>query len=512
MKKSTTTDQHSSKTIHEALRKADVAAVATHEGLHIKQRQMHYAVDDNLDLYFATMKGDPKTLQITSDPEVSILILDRTGDMEGWSETEFSGSMEIITGDKEKKKASRMLYTRSPIVKNLVDYKQDHILEWIKLTPKTLKFRIFGEIVQGMAPTIKSFETSKFSLSEDLKAVKKRILVWYKASRAQFLTASVLPVLLGISIAHYQGTPIKFQLAFLTLLAGCFLHVGANLFNDYFDHLGGSDAENTEFSRPFTGGSRVIQLGLLTPATILLSASISTILGLIIGVYLAFTAGSLIWLLGLIGLIVVLAYSLPKYGLASLGLGEISIGFIFGPLMALGAYYVQTGHINHAAVYASVPLGLLLSLLLFINEFPDSRADKKVGKNNLVVRMGLSRASNVYILLGISVFIVMSYLVLSKRLPPSSWAALLGLPFIIWGWSNAKKYLKEPKQLTPSCAATVSAHVTVGVAIILSFLVGGTAIVQLGVWIPVIVGFMLLTAYIDRKKRAFSQAQKTFQR
>ncbi len=473
---------------------------------------MHFAVDENLNLFFATMKGDPKTIQITNDPKVSLLILDRSGDMQGWSETELNGSMTIITDEDAKKRSASMLYLLSPIVKNLMDHKQDHILEWIAFKPHGLKFRIFGEIVQGFPPTIHIYTTEKDSLSHDISLIAKRLKVWYMASRAEFLTATALPILLGIGVAYKTQDTVHASLALITLLAGCLLHLGANLLNDYFDHLGGSDAVNVDFARPFTGGSRVIQLGLLPSTSILVSAGVATVLGLALGAYLAYHSGPALWILGIIGFTILVLYSLPRYGLASLGLGELSIGLVFGPLMALGAYYVQTGALSTLPVLASLPLAVMITLILFVNEFPDMRADAKVGKNTLVVRMGLLAASRVYLASGIVGVIALVYLIKSDVLPLVSILGMCGFLFVIWGWHNATKFLHEPKSLTPTLGATVSGHLLVGLALVLSYVTTSLETrAQWSVSVALVLGGSLFLALsLKRKMEAFNQAKQTF--
>ncbi len=507
------TNQHTSLEIFQALTKADVAAVATHEGVHIKQRQMHFSPNKDLSLYFATMKGDPKTLQITNNSSVSVLVLDRSGDMQSWSETEYSGQMKILTSEKDIKIAAKEMYSRSPIVKNLVDAKMDYILEWIVLKPKSLKHRVFGEIVQGFPPTIKQFgKQDDFSLAADIKSAWQRFKIWYLASRATFLTATILPILLGVSVAYYKFGVVSAGSATITLLAGVLLHLSANLLNDYMDHLGGSDAANTDFARPFTGGSRVIQLGIVTPAAILTASFFCGLAGLGLGIYLAATYGALVWLLGAFGLFTLIMYSVPKVGLASNGLGEVAMGVVFGPLMTVGAYYVQTGQLARLPILASLPVAALIAMVLFINEFPDIRADKKVGKDTLVVRLGLHKSANIYLLTGLLSSAVLIYFIVSGVLPAETLWSLVILPFVIWAWQLASKNLNEPKSITPACAATVSAHLLVGlvlIAVFASLRMGFASTFPASMIAVSLIGFLLIR-YILRQKNAFNSAKQTF--
>ncbi|MFZ2303948.1 MAG: prenyltransferase, partial [Minisyncoccia bacterium] len=278
--------EHTEEEIYSALLQADVSAVATHEGVNIKQRQMHFAPNKDLELYFATMKGDPKTVQITDDRCVSILVLNRSGEMNEWSETEFSGYMDIIKDEAEKRVALRAMYDRSPIVKNLTDAKMDHILELLVMRPLSVKYRIFGEIVQGFPPTIKTFGALRTkSIRADLDRSWKRLVIWYHATRSLFLVATIIPIVLGFVVAYTGGTQVSFVFVGLTLFAGISMHIGANLLNDYMDHIGGSDEANTDFTRPFTGGSRMIQLGLILPHVMLQTSLLFLGLGALVGLY-----------------------------------------------------------------------------------------------------------------------------------------------------------------------------------------------------------------------------------
>lgn len=507
------TREYNTEVIVRALGRADVAAVATHEGAYIRQRQMHFAYNDDLSVYFATMKGDPKTLQITNEPNVSVLILDRSGEMETWSETEITGKMEIISGDSEKKRASALLYNRSPIVKNLIDSKADQILEWIILKPAVVKYRVFGEIVQGFPPTVKYISTQNTnSIQGDLKKIVERLKIWYEASRALFLVASALPVLLGTIVAYYVTENFSVLLFLLTLLAVSLFHLGANLLNDYLDHIGGSDQANKDFIRPFTGGSRIIQLGILSPVSILFSSVMITVLGIIIGLYLMFTVGPNLLYFGAIGLFVLSAYSLPKIGLASIGLGEISIGLVLGPLITLGAFYVQTGTLTMLPVVASIPLAGLIALTLFINEFPDALADKSVGKNTLVVKFGLKNASTAYLIFGIITYLATAYFIYTGMLPAVVSLVFVSIPFVLWGWHIARKNITKPKSIAPACGATASAHLIAGLAVIISFASAYTGYYDFNTLGPslVIVLAILFAIYIYKNKKSFESAEKTF--
>lgn len=506
-------NKHSKKSVLKTLMQADVSSVATHEGVKIRLRQMHYAPNEDLSLYFATMKGDPKTVQITNDPSITILILERSGDMQTWSETEIRGQMKAILSVKEKALASKKLYSRSPIVKQLVDTKSDHILEWLKLKPEHVKHRVFGEIVQGVPPTIWEFNASKTTnFKEDLLKAWKNVQLWFRATRSLFLSATILPAIAGIAISVHDGYSLGHIIALVTVIGTMLIHAGANLLNDYFDHLGGSDEINQDFAASFSGGSRIIQLGLIAPHNILLTGSTFILTGALIGLYLAWVAGIWVLALGILGIGIATLYSIPKRGLVSVGLGELSIGIAFGPLVALGAYYVQSSSLSWYPVIASIPIGLLIAMVLLMNELPDMKADKAVSKRTLAVRLGPIMSLRLYNLMGTFSFALLGFFVWKQLLPFPTILAFAGMPFWIWSSLLARRYVNEPKKMAAACASTVAAHLIVGIGLTAGFCIsfkGSYATAVIGSSIVAVLA-LWLWRYILKTKHAYESAEATF--
>jgi 1,4-dihydroxy-2-naphthoate octaprenyltransferase len=177
------------------------------------------------------------------------------------------------------------------------------------------------------------------------------------------------------------------------------LHAGANMSNDYFDHKSGTDDINVEFGGHLTGGSRMIQTGILQPRQVLLEALVYYAAGTLIGLYLAWVRGPWVLVIGLTGVLSGYFYTAPPVVLAARGLGEVVVGLNFGLLIALGTYYVQTGQLAWEPAIAGLPASFLLAGVLYINEFQDMPADKAAGKNNLVVRQGRQDAVPGYALI-----------------------------------------------------------------------------------------------------------------
>lgn len=215
---------------------------------------------------------------------------------------------------------------------------------------------------------------------------------WFVAARLPFLTASVMPVLAAAAAAWRADGRLPFSLAGLALLGIALIHAGANLANDYFDHLSGADASN-RFSTPFSGGSRVIQEGIVAPRAIVGAAALCTAAGAACGLVLwLHRPGPVLPAIGAAGIAAGWFYTAPPLRLAHRGLGEVATMLCFGLLPALGTEWVLRGRLTAQVSWVGVPAGLLVAAILFINEFPDLAADASAGKRTLVVRLGARRA------------------------------------------------------------------------------------------------------------------------
>lgn len=290
----------------------------------------------------------------------------------------------------------------------------------------------------------------------------RRIIVWIRAIRAPFLTATVIPVMLGSAAAwHDKGNFFWFKF-WLTLSGALLMHIATNLTNDYFDHLSGCDAAN-KTPTPFSGGSRVIQDGLIGPKKILYAGLLSFVLGSIIGLYLNYVShANTILILGIIGIFLGFFYTAKPLRIGYGSLGEIAVGVGFGPLMVMGSYYVQARNLPFKAFLISLPVGILIALVLFINEFPDYPADKAVGKKTLVVILGKERAVQLYNLLLILVYLSIIYLVVFGLLPKICLIVFLSLPLALKVFSVSRKNFDKVYELLPANASTIGLHSLIG--------------------------------------------------
>jgi 1,4-dihydroxy-2-naphthoate octaprenyltransferase len=302
------------------------------------------------------------------------------------------------------------------------------------------------------------------------EAKPSKMKIWLAEVRAPFFTATVVPVLLGAAIAWARTGAFHLGYFVLAMVGALLLHTGTNVANDYFDHRSGTDDLNVEFVRPFTGGSRMIQDGLLTPREVLTGALVAFALACVIGLYLAYVRGPLILLLGLVGIFSGFFYTAPPFNLVSRGIGEFFIGLNFGVLMTLGSYFVQTGYLAWEPVVASIPVGLLIAGVLYINEFQDTPADGAVGKDHLVVRLGRRRGALGYMLLMGGTYLVIVLAAVLRITSPFTLIALATLPVAIRAVSVARAHYDEYLKLVPANAGTVFAHLLTGLLLSAAYL------------------------------------------
>jgi 1,4-dihydroxy-2-naphthoate octaprenyltransferase len=250
--------------------------------------------------------------------------------------------------------------------------------------------------------------------------------LWIRATRAPFLTASGMPVLLGAFAASWHAGVFALDRFFLTLGGVLCVHLGANVANDYYDYLTGADTMNPE-PTPFSGGSRVIQDGLVSAGASLALAITFLAAGFAMGLVLnSMIPGNKVILVGIAGLLCGFLYSAVPAKLSYRGLGEIVIFIAFGPLTVMGAYLCQTGELNLFSFLISIPAGLLVLAILLVNEVLDLEWDAKAGKRTLAVRLGQGGAYGLFLTVYLAAFVCIAALLPARLMPP--WAALSFIP------------------------------------------------------------------------------------
>ena len=286
--------------------------------------------------------------------------------------------------------------------------------------------------------------------------------VWLKAMRLPFLTATIVPVIFGSVIAWHDAGRFIWMRFWLVILGASLIHIGTNLVNDYFDHLSGADKANLN-PTPFSGGSRVIQDGSIAPKKILYASLAAFILGSLIGLYLNYLCGqNVILILGVIGVGLGFFYSTRPFPIGYRRFGELAVGTGFGPLMVMGAYFAQAQNLPFKVFLISIPVGILIALVVLINEFPDYAADKSVGKNTLVVILGRQKAVVIYQLSLALTYLYVALLVIFKIMPLFCLIVFLSLPLAFKAFTVSKKHFERVVELLPANAATIGLHLIFG--------------------------------------------------
>jgi 1,4-dihydroxy-2-naphthoate octaprenyltransferase len=207
---------------------------------------------------------------------------------------------------------------------------------------------------------------------------------------------------------------------------------------------------------PFTGGSRFIQNGVMSPRQMLVYALV--LFGAVIagGLWLIATRGSGLFWIGIAGLLIGWAYSAPPLKLNSRGLGEICVaaGFL---LIVAGADFVQRGTMSLTPWLIGLPYALLVTNILYVNQFPDRNADLQAGKRHWVVRLEPSIAARGYWLILALAVLVQVWLVASGRLPVLTLISLLALIPALKAGQVLSAHAAEPAKLAPAVQMTILA-------------------------------------------------------
>lgn len=297
-----------------------------------------------------------------------------------------------------------------------------------------------------------------------------RLGVWLRAARLPFLTATLIPVALGTSISWWETARFDFVNFLLVLSGVALLHCATNLTNDYFDHKSGNDEINNN-PTPFSGGSRVIQEKLIKPNGVFIFALACFVLGSLIGLWLNYQLKTnVILIMGIVGVFLGFFYTAYPLKIGYTGLGELIVGLCFGPLVVLGSYYVQARSFSWAALWGSVPIGILVGLVLYINEFPDYEADSAVGKKTLVVRLGKQRAVKLYHLLLGAAYLSLILGVVLKAVPAATLITLFSAPIALKALIVSRNNFDRIYELLPANASTIALHSLFGLLLCAGFI------------------------------------------
>jgi 1,4-dihydroxy-2-naphthoate octaprenyltransferase len=328
----------------------------------------------------------------------------------------------------------------------------------------------FFEYSERQVPqALRYYEQVSAETGREVRPKLSRGWLFLRATRLPFLSATFVPVLLGIAIAAYVNG-FNWWLALLTLVGGAVIHLGINVFNDVFDTRSGADQANVNPTQ-FSGGSRVILYGLLSMRAMTLLAVACYELGIGIGIFLAAYRGwDLLWL-GVAGALIGVFYTAPPLKLVHRGLGEIAVAVGFGPIMALGAYYVQAQEYALEPLLASIPVAILIALILYVNEVPDRPSDAASGKRTLPVRFSRETVIRGYEGAVVLTFALIAVFAVSGLIVRPALIALLAAPLALPVVRALRDSYDQPYALMPAMGKNIQLHLATGLLLIVAYVI-----------------------------------------
>jgi 1,4-dihydroxy-2-naphthoate octaprenyltransferase len=246
------------------------------------------------------------------------------------------------------------------------------------------------------------------------------------------------------------------------------VHLGLNIVNDLADDASGADAANVN-PTPFSGGSRVIQYGLVSRRRMLELSIGFYAVAAAIGLYLAATRTWALLVVGVVGFVLSVEYTAPPLKFVHRGLGEPVTAVGFGPLMAVGTYLACARHWSWEAFYISLPVGLLVALILYVNQVPDRIADGKVGKRTLIVRWPKAQAVAAYQATVLAAYLLICIGVLAGITPAWTLLGLLSAPLALRTLRGLREHYDSPYQLMPAMGTNIALHLATGLLLLLGY-------------------------------------------
>jgi 1,4-dihydroxy-2-naphthoate octaprenyltransferase len=308
-------------------------------------------------------------------------------------------------------------------------------------------------------------------MSQSVLAVKEYVSTWAKLGRLPFHTVGVLPFVLGIVIAWSQGYALNWGLAVLSTLAVILIMLTTYLAGEYYDF--DTDSLNAQFNK-FSGGSRVLQKGIVARRTALTVAILSAVLAGVIGLVIQFyyKTGPYTIPLGVFGLVCGYFYSSNPIRWAYTGIGEILIGICYGWLTVNTAYYLQTDTFALVPSLVAIPIAISIFLVIFINEYPDYVSDRMSNKKNMVVRWGPDRSTMVYIVMAALCFIAIPLGVLGDVPRLMAVLSVIPLALVVRNIAAMKRgAYREKHTLETICAFTLILNLGITLLYIIAFAV-----------------------------------------
>ncbi len=290
-------------------------------------------------------------------------------------------------------------------------------------------------------------------MTDDVSPAPSFVASWLMAIRPPTLSAAVVPVLVGAAAASIDEAfrPAVFA---VTLVAALLIQIGTNFANDLFDYEQGADTAER------LGPPRVTQSGLIAPEHVRLGTLIAFGGAAGAGLYLAFVGGWPILVIGALAIVAGVTYTGGPWPLGYHGLGDVVVFAFFGMVATVGTYYLQTETVSALAFVAAVPVGLLVTAILVVNNLRDIETDRQAGKRTLAVRLGELPTRWQYVLLVLGPYACVTAL-LSVGAAPWVWLSWLTLPLAL-ALSRTVMADTRGRELNPVLKSTAQLHLAFG--------------------------------------------------
>lgn len=281
---------------------------------------------------------------------------------------------------------------------------------------------------------------------------------WWIGARPRTLPAAIVPVLVGGALASREGT--FNALAFLAaLLASILIQIGTNLTNDVADFLKGTDKDRK-------GPLRITQAGLATPRQVMIMTAVTFGLAAVLGLYLIAVGGWPILAVGVLSILAGIGYTAGPFPLAYNGLGDLFAFIFFGMVATIGSYFIHTRVVTWAVVIAAIPVALLVTNIIVVNNLRDIPTDTAANKRTLAVIIGAGATRIQYAVFALAACVIASSLWwmgwLSQVLIPVWPVAMILLLVLALDRIRRVFAAREPMQFNMALAATAQFHLLFG--------------------------------------------------
>lgn len=217
-------------------------------------------------------------------------------------------------------------------------------------------------------------------MNRDIKEYSK-IESWFLAARPKTLLAAVVPVMVGSALTIHSGH-LFLPYSLIALVCSILIQIGTNYTNDLYDYLKGSDTKERK------GPMRVLSAGLISVKEMKFGIFIVFFVAFLLGLYLVYSSGWVILVIGVISIMAGLAYTAGPFPLAYNGLGDVFVFLFFGIVGTMGTYYLHYQEFTLLSFLVSLPVGALITNILVVNNFRDIEEDRTAGKKTLAVIFG----------------------------------------------------------------------------------------------------------------------------